>query len=191
MSRRIIVAIVGFAVYFLSLADAHADRLFRRSTGEVIAVGVGAFDKKKTSILFVPCKSHQSTVYKLAEYYLQTGDDCNEPNPWGVLSSLGIDDSTRVAESKDCPKDHICREYTIDSPDRVEKVFSSAKRGDTLDIKIISKSGDRLSWGSLDEGKKLDMTVQLKEKGGKIKESATFENLKFTHIYKAYKDYKD
>jgi hypothetical protein len=78
MSRRIIVAIVGFAVYFLSLADAHADRLFRRSTGEVIA-----------------------------------------------------------------------------------------------------------------EGKKLDMTVQLKEKGGKIKESATFENLKFTHIYKAYKDYKD
>lgn len=178
MNRRTAVVMLGLAASFVSVLDLHADRLFRRSTAEPVAVGMATLDKKKTSILFVECKSQQSTVYKFAEYYFQSGDDCKEPSPWPV-SSLGIDGATRVAELKDCAKDHICREYTIDSPERVEKVFSSAKKGDTLDIKIISKKDDWLKWDSLQKGKGVDLTVQLKEKGGKIKETITFEKMKF------------
>jgi|GEM_PF-5139589 len=115
---------------------AHADRLIRRSDAKIISIGLGNLDDKKQTVLFRRCNDKEGKIYNLREYAYQSGKDCEGPPIFSILNSLDIDGTVKASKGDDCSKGKTCLHYMVESPQKAEKVFGRAQKGDVINVFI-------------------------------------------------------
>jgi hypothetical protein len=108
--------------------DSYADRLIRRSDGEIILLGLGTLDAKKETVLFKGCKDRDSKIFSLRVYLFQAGKDCGQPDIFSGLESIQRDGTEQPHKVEICSTGKTCLRYIVKSSKELENVLAGAKK---------------------------------------------------------------
>lgn len=170
-----------FAVYFLMsclftifTTASYADRLIRRSDGEIILLGLGTPDASKETILFKGCKDRDGKIFSLKEYLFQAGKDCSGPDIFSGLESIQIDGTEQPNKVENCSTGKTCLRYIVKSSSKVESVFTGVKNGDRIEVSISDFGEGKSSTRT----QNVDLTVRLlPETTGQVKDTLNFSKV--------------
>src|SRR5258706_6913940 len=173
---RLLRPVIFFTIWLLGvlLTSSHADRLIRRSDGEIFLLGLGTPDAKKETVLFKNCKDRDSKIFSLKEYLFQSGKDCGSPKIFSVLESIRIDGTGEPNKVVACSTGKTCLRYTVKSSEEVDNVFTGAKIGDKIEVTISNFDNTKMSAGTQNG----NLTVRfVSDKTGEVKDSLSFSKI--------------
>lgn len=175
MSRFVVVIpFIATCLFLIFTTDSYADRLIRRSDGEIILLGLGTPDAKKETVLFKGCKDRDSKIFSLKEYLFQTGKDCGQPDIFSGLESIQIDGTEQPNKVEICSTGKTCLRYVVKSSEKVESVFTGAKKGDRIEVTISDFAKGKTSVRT----QNVNLTVRLvPEKTGQVKGTLNFSKV--------------
>lgn len=175
MSRLVVViSFITSCLFAIFTTNSYADRLIRRSDGEIMLLGLGNPDAKKETVLFKGCKDRDSKIFSLKEYLFQTGKDCGQPDIFSGLESLQIDGTEQPNKVENCSTGKTCLRYIVKSSEKVESVFAGAKNGDRIEVSISDFGEGKTSARTQD----VNLTIRwLPEKTGQVKDSLNFSKV--------------
>jgi hypothetical protein len=169
----IVKLVAGSIVLAMFYANAHADRLIRRSDAKIISIGLGNLDEKKQTVLFRSCADKEGKIFNLKEYAYQTGKDCDGPGIFTILYSLGIEGAAKASTGEDCSTGQNCLRYVVKSPEDAEKVFDRPQKGDVIDVFIGKSSSEK----GKARTREIDLILKLKRHNGAVADTMTFKNI--------------
>src|SRR5687768_11605801 len=98
MSREVSMAVLVLRIslamcflFVLCIPNSFADRLIRRSDGDIFLLGLGIPDAKKETVLFRSCNDRNSKLFSLKDYLFQSGKDCGPPKIFSGVESIRIE----------------------------------------------------------------------------------------------------
>jgi hypothetical protein len=154
--------------------NGYADRLIRRSDGEIALLGLGTPDAKKDRYCFKSCNDRNSKIFSLKEYFYQAGKDCGPPKIFGGLESIKIDGTEEPSKAETCSTGKSCLRYIVKSSDEVETIFAGAKKGDKIELTTSDFDKTKLSTST----QNVNLMVRfVPEKTGQVKETLSFTKI--------------
>jgi len=135
---------------------------------------LGTPDAKKETVLFKGCKDRDSKIFSLKEYLFQTGKDCGQPDIFSGLESIQIDGTEQPNKVEICSTGKTCLRYVVKSSEKVESVFTGAKKGDRIEVTISDFAKGKTSVRT----QNVNLTVRLvPEKTGQVKGTLNFSKV--------------
>jgi hypothetical protein len=175
MSRLVlIIPLITCSLLQIFASNSYADRLIRRSDGEIVLLGFGTPDGKKETVLFKGCTDPDSKIFSLKEYLFQIGKDCVPPKIFSGLESIRIDGTGEPNKVESCSTGKSCLRYIVKSSEEVETVFAGARKGDRIEVTISDFDKTKSNTST----QNVDLTVRfVPEKTGQVKDILNFSKV--------------